>query len=438
MKPAAFTKPRSARSGMTLVELLVVVGIILLVASIAIPAFQPAAEQRPLREGARLLKSLLEGARLDAMESGRPVGVLLERLPQNPNACFVAYQVEAFTQRYGGETVTARVRVAIHPSGDLVLRVGTGAIADDLIQPGDLMQLNHQGPWYPVGPIGPPGSGNRDANGNGLLDFRDVDNDGWCDDFLWLQVPPGVAAIYTPPWPRLLVPPPGPNFGPPVPFVIEQLPGRDAANPNAVFGRLFRSAVPSVRFSGGAVIDLSASGTDSFPRALEATGPDEDQDRDGQWDGDANGNSRFDVPAPIIIVFAPDGSLGQVYHMRRLLNSSGQIIGLEFASQRLTETLFLLVGDWEHMPASARDMWPPYPKMPPAMPPSAADDTLYNWQVAKNLWVAIEPRSGSVYVAPVFAEQHDAVRNIDIASSIVASRTFARQTQVGTGGPPRE
>jgi prepilin-type N-terminal cleavage/methylation domain-containing protein len=75
------------RRGFTLVELLTVVSIILLLTAVVIPIALPSLEGRQKREAARQLNSFIVGARTRARQTGRPVGVWLERYrdPTNEN-----------------------------------------------------------------------------------------------------------------------------------------------------------------------------------------------------------------------------------------------------------------------------------------------------------------------------------------------------------------
>ncbi len=412
------------RRAMTLVELLVVIGIILMLAAIAIPAFQPAAQRQPMREAARGLSAFLQAARVDAMELGRPVGVAFQRLAQNPNACFVVHQVE-IPPTYAGESMSARVRPAVNPPGVpplnppgpmIVAMVSVGAISDGLIRPGDLVQLNHQGPWYQVAPLGFGGNAavNPDSNNNGYLDFTagDTNSDGFHDgQFLALIVPAEVAASYTPPWPQ------APQFGPAVSFLIERIPNLDAAS-GTFGGALLLSTVPPLRLTGGAVIDLVASGTAGHPNGFEAVVPGD------TW--------------PTILVFAPDGSVQRVYHQHVDYNAAyDQVLGAGFASHPVTEPLYFLVGSWQRMCGSARDLGGPYPKANPAYAPSMADDGLYNWQDPENVWVVLNPQTGSITQADVYATSAAPIPGGDpaaVAASIVASRGLAREVQMSKGG----
>ncbi len=69
------------RKGLTLVELLVVIVILSLVTAATIPLMQPATTERRIREGARMVATVMANAQARALATGRPVGVWFQRLP---------------------------------------------------------------------------------------------------------------------------------------------------------------------------------------------------------------------------------------------------------------------------------------------------------------------------------------------------------------------
>lgn len=92
------------RSGLTLVELLVVIGIVILVTAVALPIIKPALKDRKIREASRQLNSFISLARAAALEQGREAGIYLERSAINPNACFDVYLAES-PYPYSGDTI---------------------------------------------------------------------------------------------------------------------------------------------------------------------------------------------------------------------------------------------------------------------------------------------------------------------------------------------
>ena len=83
-----FRHPPSAfppRSGLTLIELLMVIIILTILVSAAIPIMAPTNDDRRLREASRMVNAYITGAQMKAIESQRPYGVMIKRLSQNTN-----------------------------------------------------------------------------------------------------------------------------------------------------------------------------------------------------------------------------------------------------------------------------------------------------------------------------------------------------------------
>ncbi len=107
--PPAPLRSLRSRSGVTILELLIVLLILLMVTAAAIPIMAPALENRRMREAARLASSFISGARSKAIQSGREVGVVLQRFEGKPYAMTMSY-VEV-PPPYGGDTIGAPARV---------------------------------------------------------------------------------------------------------------------------------------------------------------------------------------------------------------------------------------------------------------------------------------------------------------------------------------
>src|SRR5690606_15659964 len=95
--------------GITLLELLIVMVIMLMVTAAAIPIMAPAMKNRQMRESTRLISSYFGAARARAMQTGRPVGVMVERFNGQPFA-FTLSQVEV-PPSYAGDTVGSRMTI---------------------------------------------------------------------------------------------------------------------------------------------------------------------------------------------------------------------------------------------------------------------------------------------------------------------------------------
>ena len=140
----------STRRGVTLVELMVVVSILVLLFAVALPQMRPSLEQTKLREGARLANAAFGRARVRAIETGNPVGLVVEPT-SNSGACLSL----AFAQiptLYGGSTTNSTV--SIDGDGEVTFSV-SGDAAE--IAVGDMIKFDYQGKKYRVADNGASG-----------------------------------------------------------------------------------------------------------------------------------------------------------------------------------------------------------------------------------------------------------------------------------------
>ncbi|MBS0208429.1 MAG: hypothetical protein JSS27_05690 [Planctomycetes bacterium] len=101
---------RGVAWGVTLVELLVVVAIVLSISLVVLKTLPPALESRNVREAARLVNVFLNTGRARAAESNRPSGVWLDRMPGLPEACvsmFYAQVPEVYSGAFSDSEVEA-------------------------------------------------------------------------------------------------------------------------------------------------------------------------------------------------------------------------------------------------------------------------------------------------------------------------------------------
>ena len=109
-------------SGMTLLELLVVIGILAILLGAAIPVISPANDTRRLREAARGVNTFIAGAKTRARETGRLSGVAFKRLSQDTGraedngVCVEMYYVEQMPP-YAGFDSNARVIIGTDQNG---------------------------------------------------------------------------------------------------------------------------------------------------------------------------------------------------------------------------------------------------------------------------------------------------------------------------------
>ena len=390
----------SVRRGVTLVELLVVVGIMVLLATIAIPAFRPLTEGRGTREAVRAINVFFNSAQNRAAQTGRPVGVMFERGikveggRREENACVVLRQAEV-PLPYSGDVFGA---VVAPFTADLNIRlfVRDGDFSSGLIRRGDIIQLNNQGPWYAI---------TSDSSGttpdfpvvNGYIDFApssgySVDADGFIDDY-WLTVALNPLGGLNYPWSS--------SVTTAVPFQVLRQP--------------VPSATASLQLPRGTVVDLSASGTDRMlPQRFYSSAS----------------------QSPVVVMFAPSGSVDCVYFYNWVTGAYGP--------NSVTGPIHFLVGKWERMSM---------PTAPDMRPPTISDGWIPsvegwpNWLDANNRWLALNPQTGLVTVAengymdPPPQETSSSDPNyflwedpVTWGPRILYARRFARQGQITMGG----
>ncbi len=130
------------RSGLTLMELLVVVTIIAILAAVTIPVMVADLEGRRIREAARGVSTFLAGARARAIETGRPAGVHFELLPNSTTAAMTMFYVEE-PPPYAGLSTGSTVRLTSETSATLSESPPSG-----VVQPGDMLKVNYREPLY--------------------------------------------------------------------------------------------------------------------------------------------------------------------------------------------------------------------------------------------------------------------------------------------------
>jgi prepilin-type N-terminal cleavage/methylation domain-containing protein len=392
---SAIRNPQLPRSGMTLVELLVVIVILTTLVAAAIPLMSPAGDDRRLREASRGLNTFITGAQTRAVAVKRPFGIALKRLSQdtdddnNPfnshddnGVCLEVFYVEQ-PPPFSGFSATSSAMVAIDngpfggvgqvlvrfvvrgnqtpPNGDTL---PPGWDADPLphstVRPGDVVEVG--GNQYRltddselVDGFYSPISGNPDGtlvavplNDTGQMINVRYDNTG-------AEIANGddVVPFYTHPAPYKILRQPAPTSDEPY-----QLPE-------------------------GTAIDLRASGV----------GID-----DYFYVPDLNDNSQG-----IIILFTPEGRVARVSYSQQppdssdILDSSSQPVPYD---QSVVDNVFLLVGKRENIPA------PPATTDPTLDPTEVAKATTdearaklrepINWLSTNSRWIVIGSMSGRV------------------------------------------
>ncbi len=362
------SKRHKRARGVTLVELLVVVTILMMLAAFAIPTMRGLTEGRKVREGARAIDVYLTQAKIRALELQRPVGVVFQRMNLGSvtspdiqtDACTVLRQVEV-PPPYAGDTLDARIQLT-WDDVKKVWNVGftpppAGDGWDILVKEGDQLQLNFQGPKLE-------------------MEFPDVAKPR---EVTFKQVPTLSLSLI----------------------------GQDVLKgglPFQVFRQPQPSSIPPLRLPRDVVIDLFDSGhLNTTPDTFGILPPGA-------------------VPDPVVL-FAPNGSVSAVYQC----NTYNSVVVYE--ATPVMNPIFLMIGKWERTRDAAGN--------------TMAEDGLYNWQDATNLWMAINPANGFVTTAEVdthYIDPSDGLLkdNVDatgrsVPPTIADSRRYAREAQISKG-----
>lgn len=397
----------SVRSALTLVELLVVIGIMLILAAVSVPAMRPAMENRRIREAARMTNMYITRARYRAMQTGQICGVELVRAGQ-PEGCVQIRQVQvppAFT----GLSADAVVRVQRWNVASLfqVFRVLVRAtdFPDGTIRQGDLIQFGVRG-WqsgsltYMVLDAGDAHIAQEfDRTADQFITFSSgstTDREStlgnsantWITDRVMTVVL--IDRTADTPWPERTtiacdpnpnpddsLPPDFSNWSEAVPFCIQRQPTATEVQP--------------IQLPDQTCIDMPESGSDTV--GLDLVNP-----------GTAG-------QMPVWILFSPSGALYDV------LGAFHPSIGYSLISP--TDRLYLLIGRTDRLPD---DPTPPTigansvvtrpPREAPQTEELLADaaqvdvdpqnavsngqQKLRNWRDTRNLWVTINPQTGFV------------------------------------------
>ena len=389
------------RPGVTLVELLIVVSIMTLLAAIALPSMQTGMEARRTREATRAIHVYFGSARVRAIENGRPVGVMIERSDENPEAGVLLRQVEIpppYAGDFDGTTLVLQDWTAVpnqDPSisdPDFYMRgyhvvkafIAPGNLSDGIVKRGNRVRLGYKGPSYII--VEDP------------YERPDVDYPVDADEYILFSTVGCVLTLRAAndqvnavPWIDVV---PSGSWPPSVDFSDPAL--WSGETPFQITRNPVSSSVAPLSLPRGMVVDLGDSGNDMgvFPETTQvATGP--------------------------LIMFSPDGQIESIW-----ANGVSELASLP---------IYLMIGRRERVgqPVS----------LPPSLtvPPLLAEDGLENWQDADNLWLALTPQSGQVTVAEVSAELppgnlNNPTANVYVPLNILTSRALVRQAQVSMGG----
>ncbi|MBN8603327.1 MAG: hypothetical protein J0M26_19990 [Planctomycetes bacterium] len=340
------------RRGLSLVELLVVVGIVVTLAAITLPSLRELLKDQKVTQASRQVQAFFEAAKARAIANGRPVGILLDRLSYagaNSNqitnsTCLRLSIVEVLPPYCGdiqGATATLDCSAGLPGYANRAyLPLTTCPTAASIISSGDLISFGDNPLTFMV--VGTPTITTYNSNPHVTLVLSNP-----------------TEAKTEPIWPLVSA---------------LDLPFR-------VFRKPTKSLTGGLDLPKGICVDLTASGVGPFGRNFS---PD--------WIvGDPSWSS---VPAAdykgIYIVFDANGGVERIY---KGFNVGGVIT---FNSEAPTSTIHLLLGKTDQV-------------VPPTLLTPFDGTTIQtgrdlatsNLMDSESLWVSINPFTGAIYSSPV-------------------------------------
>ena len=424
------TSTKKNPRGLTLVELLVVLVILVIVTAAAIPMMAPAIESRRLREATRGVSSYIMSARSRSIQINRPVGIWIERFSGTDGtviergAAAVLFQAEV-PPPFSGFTTTSIAEVFINPilapaSVPVVTAPAAGTTRPAKIQPQIVDGLV-------VGFTVTDGGEGYDSTSPPVVEFDGTQVPfsaiAQVEDDHVARVLPLVNVIVAESEASLMLPGDRIQFNLQGPkYVIHTVSGtkllvafsgqggaftwpvdpESDSVPYTVFRQPSRSAAAPYQLPEGIVIDLTGSGVGVDIVSNDFTfGDDNDE--------------------PIKIMFAPNGTLDRIYRWK----------GGLYTIERFNATVHLLIGRRE--------------RLPEVVPYSTTDSAelqieKHNWKDLESRWVSIGHQTGAVstsenaFVVDDLPDS-DFPGNIDekVRQGKAQARRFAREMR-GMGG----
>jgi prepilin-type N-terminal cleavage/methylation domain-containing protein len=329
------------RSAFTLVEMLIVIGIMLILITAAATMMPSATEARRIREAARGVNIYLSSARNRAMETGRPCGVTFRCL--GAVGCALNADQCEVPPCYCGDT-DASAATLQWVSGVLTATLDA-APPTNLVSTGNLIQFNGQGPMYQINGMsgGTLTLGPADPNQNPLT-----------------------------PWPM------SPSQSAPVPYRICPSPMKGGATPL----QLPATAVVDLQWSGAGSTCLGWDATVTYSAGQLVT-----------YNGlvySSSVNSNIGNTPPIPPATSPNWSPAGVADFTVLFSPTGSVDSVYCGPNRLTvsDPLYLLIGKRGRVGNAV-------------VAGNTNETTLTNWQDLNNVWVTINPQTGAVNTEPV-------------------------------------
>ena len=141
---------RDSPRGMTMLELLIVVAVMVILMGIALPVMKTGIEGRKLREAARQVNVCVELAKGIAVETGLPSAILIEPefLPNLSEPFAVKMYLAETPLPYSGDMVNAK---AIVNSGQVMFGIDSSSVGMLGIESGDFIRFDYKGSYYTLG-----------------------------------------------------------------------------------------------------------------------------------------------------------------------------------------------------------------------------------------------------------------------------------------------
>ena len=151
---------RKSFAGLTMIELMIVIAILVAVTAIAIPVVRIVNRDRKIREGAREVNGMLARARDDALITGRSGIEFVRNIRyvdgNGVNFASTSMYLLKFPPPYSGDSVSSRVETIAHINATTFdVSVPAPASPTVLINIDDEIQLDYRGPRYRIVAITP-------------------------------------------------------------------------------------------------------------------------------------------------------------------------------------------------------------------------------------------------------------------------------------------
>lgn len=407
---------RRPHSGMTLVELLVVITILVILLGAAIPLLSPASDARRLREASRGLNTFIAAAQMRATENGRPFGVAFKKLAQDTGSaddrgvCVEAYYVEQ-PAPYAGFDDKARVRLSLDPSNNQGgMRIQFVRFGDSNPPPENTYPLPPELNYDEI-PSGLFRLGDKIQVAGRTFEFTDTTTSVDESGFYVSQLPNDIDELFIRPSdsPRVTTDATG-SIAASLYYIDPDLNGSGVrANLNwteplryKILRQPIRTSNAPYQLPEGTAIDLEASG---FANGLRLYHP--------QLGAPLNA-------ADVVVMFAPDGSISSV---RNVYGPAG---GQPLVETLVSSNLFLLLGLRENIPAPATDFY----NFTGTDAEKQDEKAAINWLNGETRWVTVGAQTGAVVTAENAFVDPERLATMDLPDGDAAALAARRRLEI--------